>query len=292
MEIGFAQDYRNKRLAAYTRFTAWSERHQTATNMGLALFMALLTGLLAQITIHTPLTPIPFTMQVFGIALTAGLLGRKWGTISALFYIGLGVLGLPIFAGEMAAFDGWEFLRFGLFATGLSSWYLVGFVAQAYIIGHVMESRREDRHDMLSAFAPIAITGCIVFALLDVYFLSDYGALYRSDAFPNLWFALLSLGILAVVASFAWLAFTRKARRERVELFFANVVGLLAVYAIGVIGLWAVWNATLGPLGFQQALAYGVLPFIPVDLAKILLAIGVLTLVRPTQRELASNPVV
>jgi biotin transport system substrate-specific component len=292
MDQGFAQEYRNKRLARYTRAVRWTEQNETAVKFGAALVMALLTGLLAQITIHTSLSPVPFTMQVFGIALGAGLLGRKWGTMSALLYVGLGVVGLPVFAGEMAGFDGWDFFRFGLFTTGLSAWYLVGFVVQAFIIGHVVESRRTERTNALVAFAPLAIGGCIVFALLDVYFLSDYGALYRNESFPNVWFALLSLGLLLLVAAFAWLATTQKARRERVELFFGNVVGLLALYAIGALGLWAVWSLTIGPIGLQQTLAYAVLPFIPVDLAKVLLAIGVLTLVRPTQRELASHDVV
>lgn len=292
MEVGFAQAYRVKRLEIYSRFLAWSEQHATLSRLGAALVMALMTGLLAQISIRTPLTPVPFTMQVFGIALTAGLLGRKWGTISALLYVGLGVLGLPLFANEFASFDGWQFLRLGIFTTSLSAWYLVGFVVQAYLVGLVVESRRLERSGVLVAFAPLAIGGCLVFALLDVYYLSDYGALYGSKAFPNAWFALLAAGLLLVVASFAWLALTRKARSERVELFFANIVGLLGVYIVGAAGLWAVWSSTTGPIGIQKTLAYGVIPFIPIDLAKILAAVGLLTLVRPTQRELASGAVV
>ncbi|HLE47530.1 MAG TPA: biotin transporter BioY [Candidatus Thermoplasmatota archaeon] len=285
MEQGFGQGYRNQRYGWFVRWQTWSEQHATVARFGAALTMALVTGALAQITLRTPLTPVPFTMQVFGIALTGGLLGRKWGTISALLYVGVGVAGLPIFAGEVASFDGWEFLRFGVFTTGLSSWYLAGFVAQAYIIGAIVESKAEHRNLKLLAFAPLAISGLLLFALLDVYYLSDYGALYGGSDFPNVWFALLSLGILAVVASFAWLASTRKARRERIELFFGNVVGLLALYAIGAAGLYIVWRTTLGPIGLDATLAYAVLPFISVDLAKILLAIGLLTLVRPTHEE-------
>lgn len=290
MQAGFANQYRSKRLAAYERVQEWIHGHEAVAKFATALVLALLTGLLAQITIHTPLTPVPFTMQVLGIAFMGGLLGRNWGAVSALLYCALGVIGLPIFAGEMATFESWDFFRFALFTQGLSSWYLLGFVAQAYIIGAVVQSDRERRSDRLLAFAPIAIAALLLLALLDVYFLTDYGALYRNEAFPNAWFALLCLGILAIVASFTWLAFTRKARRERVELFFANVVGLLALYAIGAAGFYLVWHLSgLGALSLGQLLAFAVLPFIPIDLAKILLAIGVLTLVRPTQRELVQS---
>jgi biotin transport system substrate-specific component len=289
VEQGFVEDYRAKRRAAYSRWQAWTLRHESWVHWATALLFAGIVGALAQIAIHTPLTPVPFTMQVFGVSLMGGLLGRKWGTVSALLYVGLGILGLPMFAGQGEQWDGFHpFGGITLFTSALDSWYIIGFVAQAHIVGAVVDSRRKARNQTLIAFAPLAIAGLLLFALLDVYFLRDYDTLYATQGFRNAWFLLITLGLLLVVASAAWLALTRKARRERVELFFGNIVGLLALYAIGAIGfriLWAVLGN--GPLDAPTWLAYTVVPFIPVDLAKILLAVGILTLVRPTNEELA-----
>ena len=291
MEPGFANDYRAKRRAAYARWQQWIQGHETLAKFSMALVFAGIMGALAQVSIRTDLSPVPFTMQVFGASLMGGMLGRKWGTISALLYVALGIIGLPMFAGQAAAWDGFHpFGGFFVFATALSSWYIVGFVAQAFIVGHVTDSRRGHRSGMLVAFAPIAIMGLLSFVILDAYFLRDYRDIYPTSAFPNAWFLLLTLGLIVIVAGVAWVALTRKARQERIELFFANIAGLLALYAIGALGFLILWHVLgNGPLPVSVWLAYTVLPFIPVDLAKILLAVGVLTLVRPTQGELAEH---
>lgn len=289
MEVGFVDEYRRMRYDLYVRWQRWTEGHETLVRFGAAFLMAVVTAALAQVTLVTPLTPVPFTLQVLGIALTGGLLGRRWGALSALMYVGMGVVGLPVFAGELAKFQGdWDLFRFSLFTTGLSAWYLVGFIVQAYIVGAVSDNRSRERNDTLVYFAPIAVGGLLAFTLLDVYALNSL--LYKTSAFPNAWFALLVGGLLLVVVSTAWLALTHQARRERLELFFGNVVGLLTLYAIGAAGFAFVWNQLgYGALGVEKLLAYAVLPFIPVDLAKILLAVGLLTLVRPTGAEVEAR---
>lgn len=316
MEVGhgnersFVDGYRRFRYEQYARFQAWIESHRNLVMFGAALSLAILMGALAQVKLFTPLTPVPFTLQVFGASLMGGLLGRKWGSASAGIYILLGLIGLPVFAGQVEAtaaqvsadsaggflagfvgaldwFDGWA-----VFTTSLSAWYIVGFVAQAYLVGHVVDMRNKNRTTNLVVLAPAAIGALIVFALLEVYLLANYGALYGTDAFPNIWFLLGATGILLIVGGAAWLALTTKARRERVELFFGNIVGLLAVYVIGAAGFFVIWTFVLGPanglpaLTTHSFLAYTVLPFIPVDVAKILAAVGLVTLVRPTNKEL------
>ena len=61
-----------------------------------ALFAAL-TAICAWISI--PVADIGFTMQTFGVFLTLGVLGGKWGTVSILIYLLLGVVGMPVFSG-------------------------------------------------------------------------------------------------------------------------------------------------------------------------------------------------
>ena len=46
-----------------------------------------------------PIPPISITMQTFGVLLTLGILGGKWGTAAIFLYLAMGVIGLPVFAG-------------------------------------------------------------------------------------------------------------------------------------------------------------------------------------------------
>ena len=46
-----------------------------------------------------PVPPIAVTMQTFGVLMALGVLGGKWGSISILLYLSMGITGLPVFAG-------------------------------------------------------------------------------------------------------------------------------------------------------------------------------------------------
>lgn len=83
-----------------------------------------LLSLLAQITFFLPWTPVPITGQTFGVALMALLWGRKRAVLVMLGYLGLGGLGLPIFA----------LGKSGLL-MGPTMGYLFGMVAAAYVMG-------------------------------------------------------------------------------------------------------------------------------------------------------------
>ena len=65
--------------------------------MVLASLFASLTAICAWIAI--PLPGISFTMQTFALLLTLGVLGGRWGTVSILLYLLLGLVGLPVFTG-------------------------------------------------------------------------------------------------------------------------------------------------------------------------------------------------
>ena len=92
--------------------------------MVLASLFAALTAVCAWLSI--PIPPVAFTLQTFGLLLTLGVLGGKWGSISILLYLLLGLVGLPVFSG----------FRFGaaalLDATGGFLW---GFAAGALVYG-------------------------------------------------------------------------------------------------------------------------------------------------------------
>lgn len=94
--------------------------------MVLSGMMAALMAVCAWIAIPVP--PIAFTMQTFGVLLTLGLLGGRWGTVTILLYLLLGVVGLPVFSGfrggASALLDAAGGFLWGFLAAGLVYWLL------------------------------------------------------------------------------------------------------------------------------------------------------------------------
>lgn len=77
--------------------------------------------------ISIPVLDVAYTMQTFAVFLTLGLLGGKWGTVSILIYLLLGMIGLPVFSGFQGGFGAllgitggyiWGFLGAGLVYWG------------------------------------------------------------------------------------------------------------------------------------------------------------------------------
>ncbi len=96
-----------------------------------AMFGAL-TAIGALIVI--PLQPVPISLQTLFTTMAGVLLGGYTGALSQIVYLLLGFIGLPIFAGGKAGLG----VLFG--PTG---GYLIGFVAAAYVIGKIVEARRD-----------------------------------------------------------------------------------------------------------------------------------------------------
>lgn len=74
--------------------------------------------------ISVPVFDIAFTMQTFGVFLTLGLLGGKWGTVSILIYLLLGAVGLPVFSGFQGGFG---------VLLGVTGGYIWGFLAAGLV---------------------------------------------------------------------------------------------------------------------------------------------------------------
>jgi biotin transport system substrate-specific component len=81
-----------------------------------------------------PLQPVPITLQTLFTGLAGVLLGGYAGALSQIIYVILGVIGLPVFAGGQAGLGT---------LLGPAGGYLIGFIAAAYIIGKIVESRQE-----------------------------------------------------------------------------------------------------------------------------------------------------
>ncbi len=101
-------------------------RRENVRSMVLAAMMAAVLSLCAWLSVPVP--PVSVTMQTFGVFLTLGVLGGKWGTLSILLYLLLGVTGLPVFSGFRgglsALTDAAGGFLWGFLAAGLIYWAL------------------------------------------------------------------------------------------------------------------------------------------------------------------------
>jgi len=120
---------------------------------------ACLTGLAAQVSIHTPLTPVPFTLQTFAVLLTGAVLGPVRGVLSMLLYLLAGVVGVPWYASHA---HGWGGPSFG---------YIIGFVVAAGVVGEL--SRRGNDRQVLSTIGLMALGSAIVYVFGATWLAAD-----------------------------------------------------------------------------------------------------------------------
>jgi biotin transport system substrate-specific component len=85
---------------------------------------------MAQVRIPLPFTPVPLTGQTFAVLLAGVALGSRRGSASMLFYLVLGAIGLPVFAGGASGLA---------YLAGPTGGYLVGFVCAAWFVGRMAE---------------------------------------------------------------------------------------------------------------------------------------------------------
>jgi biotin transport system substrate-specific component len=96
-------------------------------NFLLSAFFAILTAVGGLLSI--PMPPIPFTLQVFFVLMSGLLLGPKYGPLSQILYIAMGLIGLPVFAGGRGGLQHVLSPSFG---------FLIGFVAASWLAGFLV----------------------------------------------------------------------------------------------------------------------------------------------------------
>jgi biotin transport system substrate-specific component len=122
---------------------------QVALVVGASLFVALC----ARITIPLPFTPVPLTLQNFGVVLVGLLLGSRRGFAALALYLAEGAVGLPVFSPSTVAFTGLAHL------TGFTGGYLLVYPLVAGLAGFIFERGAR-------TFARAAIAGLLAEILL------------------------------------------------------------------------------------------------------------------------------
>ncbi len=96
----------------------------------LAALFAALTAVGAFLRIPTPWSS--FTLQIFFVCMAGVLLGPKWGALSQMVYVVLGLIGLPIFT--QGGGLGYVFQpTFGFLLSYIPAAYVIGLVARGSV---------------------------------------------------------------------------------------------------------------------------------------------------------------
>src|SRR6266849_6154449 len=135
---------------------ASSRAREACWRVGAALFVTVLTAVAAQISIPLPFTPVPFTFQPMIVLLGGAALGARLGLTSQVFYLALGIAGLPVFAASAALAPGVARL------LGPTGGYLMSYPFAAFVAGWLAERGCARRY--VTVVAAMAAGLAVIFA--------------------------------------------------------------------------------------------------------------------------------
>jgi len=176
-------------------------------NLGLVVAGALLIYLTARVSFTLPGSPVPYTMQTFGILLVGGSLGLRRGGISTLLYVLLGVVGLPFFAEGKGGIS---------VIWGATGGYLLGFVIAAALVGRLAELGWDRR---FGGAVGATLLGTVVVYAFGVPWLAVSTGMSANAAIANgltpflLWDAAKLLAVSAVFPAAWWVVGHRPGER-------------------------------------------------------------------------------
>jgi len=134
------------KAAIQTLSTQQSRGLEASRQVALLIGASLFVALCAHITIPLPGTPVPLTVQNFGVLLVGLLLGSKRGFAALTVYLAEGAIGMPVFSpmgpGGIAHL------------LGPTGGFLLAYPLVAWLAGYVMERGRK-------SFARAALGGLL-----------------------------------------------------------------------------------------------------------------------------------
>jgi biotin transport system substrate-specific component len=120
---------------AIQALSAHARGSEVARQVAIAVGASLFVALCARITIPLPFTPVPLTLQNFGVLLVGLMLGSKRGFAALALYLAEGAVGIPVF--NPTGMGGIAQLL-----HGATSGFLLAYPFVAWVAGYVMEHGR------------------------------------------------------------------------------------------------------------------------------------------------------
>lgn len=142
--------------------------------------------------IRIPLPIVPFTLQYFFCALGAILLGSKKGALAQILYVGIGLIGIPVFTQG----GGPQYIFQPTFG------YLIGFILGAFVIGKITENMKELNIKKIFIACILGLMIVYLFGVIHMFIIYNF---YLGQAM-SVWKA-VSIGIVACLPSDLLLSF-------------------------------------------------------------------------------------
>ena len=163
------------------------EDASTATKLLMSLMMACFTGIMAQIIIPLPWTPVPITAQTFAVLCSGLLLGKKYGCLSQILYVVLGIAFIPWFGGMTGGIE---------VLLGSTGGFLTGFIIASYFIGAIRDKYADARN-----FTKMALViGVANFALIYIPGLAGLALWLNATGTPVSIVNVLMMGLVPFIA--------------------------------------------------------------------------------------------
>lgn len=87
----------------------------------------------SQLSFPIPFSPVPITLQIFGVVLISSIATRKQSIWAIIVYILLGAMGVPVFARFSGGFSS---------LVGPTGGYLIGFIVMTIIISYARDCKK------------------------------------------------------------------------------------------------------------------------------------------------------
>jgi biotin transport system substrate-specific component len=142
-----------------------------------------------------PLSPVPITMQTLFVLLAGAAIGGRYGSLGQAFYVGLGMVGLPVFAGGVG----------GLAVLGgPTGGYLVSFLVEPFIIAALLRRSRSLSWVVFSYSVGTAVIFTFGVAHLAAWFTGDLGEAVRLGVLPFLPGAVFKIAAATSISRAYW----------------------------------------------------------------------------------------
>ena len=137
---------------------------QNLTTHGMILSSFFTTLIVIGTFIKIPIPFLPFTLQFLFTNLAALLLGSKYGTLSVISYVALGLIGLPVFSSG----GGIQYVFYPTFG------YLLGFILGTYVAAKILDSShsKDTKKLLIASFINLSIV--YIIGMIYYYFIANY----------------------------------------------------------------------------------------------------------------------